>query len=824
MAAGAMDAIEAAAGGPLAGLRVVELGDGTAGPYAAKLLGDFGAEVVKVESASGDSTRRRGPFADDAPDPEASGLFHYLNTNKLGIVLDLADAQGRATLDRLIARADIFVSNLALEQLAHAGVAPSALRARHPHLIVTSITPFGSDGPWAARRGDELVIYAMGGIAYSTPGMPDAAADLEAEPPLHAACFVAETVAGLAAATATLAAVRNRALGGGGCLVELSQHAAVAAMQQRDITTYSYQTGTYNRLLNPTTIGRMPNFYLPCKDGHVTIAAPMEIHWERLVEAMGKPAWALGPNFAAGDARIENWVDLRRRLTEWTMTLTGAELYALAEERQLPVFPFYPVRKVVESAHAQARDSVIDVEIGARRARMPAAPFKMHDTPWRMRRPAPRLGEHSQQVRRTWLDIAAPPRAAAAPSGAAGAARPLPLAGIRVLDLGQFIAMPFCSLWLGWLGAEVIVVESRRRMTSRTGPPFAPGHAGDLNGSGYFNLLYSGKKSCTIDMTTAAGRDLVRRLAGKVDVMVDNFSTGVLEKLGLSYDVVSPLNPALIAVSCGAFGRSGPLKNARGLHSAVNLFSGVADVTGYPGGAPRILGGVLPDPFSGTYGNFAIQAALIERNRTGRGQFIDLAMYEAMMTLIPEAVIDLTLNGRDPVRIGNRDRVKTPHGIYRCRAADSWVAISVDGQADWAVFCRAAGHAEWQADERFADAVARRANADALDRAVESWTLSLDPDQATRRLQDAGVAAGPVRRCDQLLDDEILLHRGTVISTDHPLAGRRRQLGLPWRMDSVGTDYRRAPLLGEHTQEVLSTLLGIGAQEYAGLDSAGVLA
>ena len=811
--------------GPLAGLRVVELGEGTAGPYAAKLLGDFGAEVIKVEDPGGDPTRRRGPFPDDRPDPEASGLFHYLNTNKHGIVLDFDGCAGRDALARLLAGADIFVTNLPAQRLQAAGATPVELRARYPALIVTSILPFGNDGPWAGFRGDELVTYAMGGMAYGTPGMPDAARDIEAEPPLHPACYAAETMTGLIAATATLTAVLNRTHTGAGCHVELSQHAAVAAMQHRDMTTYAYLGGTHNRLLNPKNIGRMPNFYLPCKDGYVTIAAPMDIHWERLVEAMGKPDWALTAAYADSGARIANWVELRRLLTEWTMTVTGDELYALAGREQLPVFPFYPVRKVVDCAHVAARESVVAFDLGGRPGRMPAAPVAMRGTPWAVRRPAPRKGEHTERI----LDESrsAEPRAGAAattPGAApAGVVKRLPLAGVRVLDLGQFIAIPFCTLWLAWLGAEVIVIESRRRMTSRSAPPFAPGLEGNADASGYFNLLYSGKKSVTVDMTTPAGRELVRRLAGVVDVMVDNFSTGVLEKLGLGYDVVGADNPRLIAVSCGAFGRSGPMKHARGLHSAVNLFSGVADVTGYAGGEPRILGGVLPDPLSGTYANFAIHAALHHRDRTGCGQFIDLAMYEAMMTLIPEAVIDFSVNDRDPARIGNRDRANAPHGIYRCRAADTWVAISVGNEVDWASLCRAAGRPQWLGDPRFVDAAARLAHVGDLDLALAEWTRTMDPDRVTQVLQAQGVAAGPVVRCDQLLDDERLIQRGTVITTEHPTVGVRRQLGLPWRMDTAGQVYRRAPLLGEHTREILTDLLGVSGNEFARLEADGVL-
>ncbi|MBL8385779.1 MAG: CoA transferase [Burkholderiales bacterium] len=808
------------AAGALAGLRVVELGDGTAAPLAAKLLADFGADVVKVETGAGDATRRRGPFAGDRADPDASGLFHYLNANKRGIVLDLADAAGRAALERLLAGADVFVSNLDARRLESAGLAPAALCARHPRLVVTTISPFGSDGPWAVRRGDELVTYAMAGLAYSTPGMPDAAADLAAEPPLHPDCDVAETIAGLVAATATLAALRTGEQDGAGGHVELSQHAAVAVMQHRDMTTYSFRGGTCNRLLNPVTIGRMPNFYLPCKDGYVTVAAPTDIHWERLVAAMGDPAWAHAPQFARSAARDANWIELRRRITDWTMTLSGDELYALAEREQLPMFPFYPVRKVVDSAQARERGSVVAFELGGRRAHMPGAPVRMRDTPWTMRRPAPRLGEHTTEI---LGEIDAAPatagRAAPPPAGR----RPLPLAGLKVLDLGQFIAMPYCALWLAWMGAEVIVVESRRRLNSRTQLPLAEGHPGSLDASGYFNLLYSAKKSCTVDMTTPEGRALVLRLAGKVDIMVDNFSTGVLEKLGLGYAAVSAINPGIIAVSCGAFGRSGPMRHARGLHSAVNLFSGVADVTGYAGGAPRLLGGVLPDPLSGTYAGFAILAALRARRRSGRGQYIDLAMYEALLSLIPEAVIDYTLNGRDPVRIGNRDRRLAPHGIYPCADADTWLALSVADERDWRALCDATGQAQWRADPRFADMAARLAHVDDLDRAVAAWTGGRSAAEATDLLQAAGIAAGPVRRCDQLLDDDILAARGTVITIDHPVTGPKRQFGLPWRMDGIAFDYRRAPLFGEHTREVLADLAGVDDAEFARLTAAGAL-
>lgn len=417
----------------------------------------------------------------------------------------------------------------------------------------------------------------------------------------------------------------------------------------------------------------------------------------------------------------------------------------------------------------------------------------------------------------------AAPQPAEPHSAGSHSAKPLPLEGVRVLDLGQFIAVPYSAQWLAWMGAEVIAVESRRHMTSRSAPPFVPGREGDPDASGYFNLLYGSKKSCTIDMTAPAGRDLVQKLAAACDVVVDNFSTGVLEKLGLGYDVLSRLNPRIIMASCGAFGRTGPLAATRGLHSAVNLFSGVADVTGYPGGGPRILGGVLPDPVGGIYTGFAVLAALLHREKTGEGQFIDVAMYEGLLTLIPEAVIDLTLNGVEPVRCGNRDRFKAPHGIYRCSGDDAWMAISVESEADWRAFCHAIGRGALADDPRFADADTRQRNIDALDAEVEAWTRARTPDAAVDALQAAGVAAGPVRRSDELLHDPQLVARGMVVTTPHPVGGDQVHLGVPWRMDSLGVAYRRAPLLGEHTQAILTDILGIDAATYAQLAASGVL-
>lgn len=399
----------------------------------------------------------------------------------------------------------------------------------------------------------------------------------------------------------------------------------------------------------------------------------------------------------------------------------------------------------------------------------------------------------------------------------------LPLEGVRVLDLGQVISIPFCTQWMAWMGAEVILVESRRHLTSRITPPFAGGYE-DVDASGSFNLLNGNKKSCTIDLQHPAGRDLLLRLVAISDVMVENFATGVIEKLGLGYDTVRKVQPSIIMLSLGAFGRTGPMRDAIGYHSAANLYSGVADVTGYQGGHPRLMGGVLPNPLSGAYAMFAILVALRHRQRTGEGQFIELAMYEAMLSLIPQAVIDYTLNGREPIRIGNRHPAKVPHGIFRCRGEDTWVAISVGCQKEWVALCRALGHPEWLTDPRFATITARRRHQDALEDAIASWTRERSAHEATETLQQAGVPAGPIFRPEDLLQDPQLRHRSFIVETEHPKAGRRLHPGVPWSLERTGTpDYRPAPLFGQHTRWVLTELLGLSEAVYQALEAEGAL-
>jgi crotonobetainyl-CoA:carnitine CoA-transferase CaiB-like acyl-CoA transferase len=393
------------------------------------------------------------------------------------------------------------------------------------------------------------------------------------------------------------------------------------------------------------------------------------------------------------------------------------------------------------------------------------------------------------------------------------ALRPQALKGVRILDLGQVILLPFATRWLAWMGAEVILVESGTRPVQRVTPPFAYGRRG-LNTGARFNTLNFNKTGCTLNLKSTKGRDLVRRLVARSDAVVENFSSGTMQRLGLGYEELRRVNPSLVYLSASAFGQTGEWRDLSGFHSAVNAFSGLADITGYEGGPPRLLGAVLPDTIGGMYIALALLVALYNRRRTGEGCYVDFSMLEGLLSVMPQPIIDYTLNGREPRRAGNRDAAKAPHGIYRCNGDDRWVAISVTSQDEWAALCNQAGRRDWLADPRFADELTRAAHGRELDEVLEAWTRQHAANEVTRLLQQAGIAAGPALDVAELLADPHLRARDFVVEVDHPEAGPRMTVGLPWKLGNVADrKYTHAPLLGEHNRYVFGELLGLSDDE-----------
>ena len=399
----------------------------------------------------------------------------------------------------------------------------------------------------------------------------------------------------------------------------------------------------------------------------------------------------------------------------------------------------------------------------------------------------------------------------------------LPLEGVRIADFGQIIAVPYTAQMLAWLGAEVILIETEDRLTTRAWPPFAEAEPG-VNRSGGFNLVNSSKMSCTLNLRDPEGVALARQIIAVSDVVVENYSSGTMERMGLGYEDVRALRPDVVYLSLGAFGRTGPMKDLVGFHSVINLFSGLASVTGHKGSHPRIMGGLFPDAFSGCYCVLALLEALHHRANTGEGQHIEVAMTEVLATILPEAVMEYSLDGTEPERVGNRHQEKAPHGVFRCPGDQNWVAISVESDIQFRALAKIAGSPRWADDPRFSTTEARLSHQDELEPLIEQWTEGLPVQEVVESLQAAGVPAGPALDSAQVLADPHMVQRGFVQSPDHQVVGPRPMGAFSWTVNGVQLAIpRSAPLLGEHNKKVMQELLQVPDEEFERLLENGVI-
>ena len=403
-------------------------------------------------------------------------------------------------------------------------------------------------------------------------------------------------------------------------------------------------------------------------------------------------------------------------------------------------------------------------------------------------------------------------------------ARRAPLAGIRVADFTWVWAGPFCTLQLAHLGAEVIRVESANRLcVTRLLPPFAEFEPGP-NRSGYFNQYNQGKKSITLDLKRPEAVEAARRLCAASDVVVENFAAGVMDRMGLGYDVLRELRRDVIMIALSGYGATGPDRDKVSYGPAQVPLSGMSSVTGYRGFPPMHVGISYGDPTGGLHGAVAVLAALLHRARTGEGQYIDLSQWETSMAVLPEAIMSWTMNGVAPERDGNRDPQMAPHGVFRAAGEDRWIALAVEDDADWRRFAAAIGRPELAEDPRFASAAGRKRHEDALDDVVSAWTVERSPEEATAVLQGAGIAAFTAATNQDLAEDPHLNARGFFVELPHPEVGVRKHVGVPWRMSASACRVTHsAPVLGADTDAVLRDICGYSESDVSRLHAAGAL-
>jgi crotonobetainyl-CoA:carnitine CoA-transferase CaiB-like acyl-CoA transferase len=802
---------------PLSDLRVIECGEGVAAAFATKLMAMLGAEVIKVERPVGDVTRERGPFVADRVHPEQCGLFLYLNADKRGVTMNLNDSSDRARLDHLLASADVLVHNIPLAERAVTRMETDSICARHPHLIVTNISAYGERGPRANYRAYELNVAHASGAAILAP----LNSDRPELPPLKLFGHQMEFQGATHAALATLAACFDRMKSGGGQSIEVSSQECVAAMLELSFVFYTYQQKQTSRLggriLGPWGI-------FDCADGKVLLACVEEAQWQRLVELMGNPAWAQEEIFKNRLSRGRNSDALSLLIADWTKALTVNELFHGAQKVRIPVAPVNRMADVFADSHIRSRGILrrLPLHDSTREIEVPAVPFNSSVMGSKLERPAPRLGEHNaefEELCRRKLDAAA--SSILTRRNEAG-----PLSGVRVLDFSWVWQGPFCTLQLAHLGAEVIRIESAKRIDiNRVIPPFADGESG-YNRAGSFNQWNQGKRSLLLNLESREGIEIARSLVSHCDLVVENFAPGVIGRMGLGYDALRELRPDLIMLSLSGYGQTGPYSRYVSYGGLLGAQSGLFSVSGYSNAQPLETGITYGDPNAGALGAYAAVAALIHRARTGQGQYIDVALWEALEFVMPEAWLEYQMNRREPIVAGNRDRWMAPHNCYKSLGdAEHWISIAVRDDEEWCSLCRAIDQPALAADPRFRTRASRKQNEDELDAIITRWTSQRDRWEATEILQRAGVAAMPTLSNKDLAHDLHLKQRGFLVELEHPEVGRRIHAGVPWTMSETPCQVRRpAPLLGADTDDVLTTLLGYSADRIADLRRTGVLA
>ena len=805
--------------GALAGRRILELADET-GTYCGKLLADLGAEVIKIERPGGDATRDLPPLRTGASAGLRSLFFLYMNTNKRSLVLDLDAPAGRERFLDLIGGADAVIETLRPGELDALGIGFAQGGARNPRLVMTSITPFGQDGPYRDFVGGDLVAGALGGALHVTGDAAD--------PPVRLAGRQACITASLCAAAGTLIALRQATRNGRGQRVDVSLlEATVSATHICGIGKW-LDDGIVPRRNGTGLFASVPSGAYRCRDGLVYLMINRPRHWQVLAEwiyAVTGIETVLDPLFEGPSSRRIPYRDLiDTYIAELTARFTVAEIYDEGQRRHLAFTPVQTAADVAVDPHLAARQFFVAVpQADGTTVRMPGAPYRFAATSWAIRRPAPPLDEAARDGA-----FAASTETPAPAAFGADADRPNAgaLAGVRVLELTVAMAGPWIGRFMAACGAEVIRVESRRYpdVVRLYVPPNASERGSDPQGSPWFTEWNAGKRFVALDLARPQAVEICRRLVARSDVVIENNGAGVVDKLGLGYEALSGVKPDLVMLGTSGYGDRGPQRGYVTWGPNIEALSGLATLSGFPGRDCTITQYAYPDVLSALHGLVAVLAALEHRDRTGVGQYLNVAQLEATIAAVGDVLLETLVNGRVPARSGNRSPASAPHGCYRCRGDDRFCAIAVANEDEWARFCTVIGHPEWRCDTRFADQARRLANVEALDALVETWTSGREAEEVMAALQGAGVAAGVVQHVADLARDPQLAARGFFERLPHATRGWVVATGIPLGLtDPPARSGGAGQAIGQDHDYVFGELLGMTADEIAAATESGAI-
>ncbi len=766
--------------------------------FGARLLADLGADVVRVER----------------------GWAHLLyNAGKRSVAVEVDDPAAWSRIESLLPQFDVLLTPLE----SHGALADWLERGRRGDWpsdisIVDAVFRRGASEPMT-----DLTAMAAGGHTVLN-GHPE-------DPPVWAAGNLSYKQASIAVAEAALALITQRRRSGGCGRITVSVQEAVC------FTTLQTASGNWW-----TWHGLSPDRHIPigsgitfrAKDGHwlsFTIHPP---HWHRFVDWVDE---VLG--LEAGELRGAQWDDEfwreqhRAEIVPWIdrlcQALSVTELHDRRQELGLLVLPINTVEEVAADRHLQARGYYQEVDhpqLG-RTLTMPRPAVRTRGTQPQARR-APTLGEHTEMV----LDAPVPsqaerPQAERFPRSTLYGSSPppprRPLDGIRVLDFTWAIAGSLGTRLLADLGAEVLKIESESRIDPIRYRGVQPPDHFSINTNGTFNDCASGKKSVTLNLKTEQGIETVRQLAADADLVTSNYTPYRLDRWGIGYDNLKQINDNIIVINVAVMGLEGPRAEWRSYGSGIVAMCGLAHRSGFPGRAPIGLGTLHTDFTVPYYVAASALAALDHRERSGTGRYLEIAQYETAAQLLDTELIEV-LNGvpKRP-RMGNRSPWMSPHSVFPAAGNDRWLAIACRDDADWRRLCGVIGSADLATREELSTLAGRQAHEDDLEASIAAWTGQQDDWSAYRLLVNAGVPASPVERLEDFFEGQDLAMWDNYNQAQSPEGPTFQIMQEPIIWDGERMPARRAPIWGEHTEAVLTGLLGYDEADLRRLAAAGTL-
>jgi crotonobetainyl-CoA:carnitine CoA-transferase CaiB-like acyl-CoA transferase len=775
-------------------LVVVELAGSIAGANAAKLLGDHGAHVVRLETQTDETWHQ-----DDA-------AWAVWGTSRQRLTEHSPQAQA------WLARADVVIRS------NHRGTPVPFPEGIATDAITVSISPFGLTGPYAAWRSADIVDQAISGHLYLS-GQPD-------REPLIGPTSQAAIASGVFAAIGAMAALYARRGTGRGQHVSVAHHEVMVSLHQFTDVRYTHAGNVLARMGNRYAGPGSPVGMYQAADGSIAFTVVTGAHFEMLLAITGLDHLLDHPE-------IDSMIDLMVRgdifepaLNEWLSQFSVTDAVDLLQSARLAVGPVLTMSELLHDPQHVAREWWRPGNVGGHHVLLPGPAIRIDRAGWSASTACSDVAEATDP----------PPVRTAAQTGAATESA-LPLAGVKVLDLTRVWAGPLAARILSDLGADVIMIESDLGRGPQTLPQsyaaashfFPDDVLGEesWNRNGFVNKFALGKRSLCLDMSTPEGLDVFRKLACISDVVIENFSPRVMPNWGLHHEALHALNPSLVYLTMPGYGRSGPARDYSAYGPVLDSHAGLSTLMGYPDTDAWKCGIAWPDPVGGIHGALGTLIALWQRERDPqrKGTVIEVAQFESATAMIGDRIVRTQINDANPRRLGNRHPEFSPQGVYRGAGVDNWIALSVETDTDWKLLLDETGiETDLPHQARNWTCSERQNNHDLIDDAISSWSIQHDIAVLAGRLQASGLPAAPVVTGATMLEDPQLNANGFYVSITHSLSGTHMWPTTPTRLSETPPRVTGpAPCLGQHNDEVLLTVAGYSTDEVAALATAQVI-